>query len=170
MVKPFLMKSKIDVVPWPGQATRLTELRDAGLPRLILVEGAGLPLITDDPLEDWIRVPADADDIELRANTLMRRVEKSGQRRAEMDDAGLVRFGSAWVALPPVEARIVSALVEQWGMVVGRETLSARGWPDESVSGRNALDVHITRIRKRLDGSGMALRTVRSQGYLLEAE
>ncbi len=86
-----------------------------------------------------------------------------------MDDAGLVRFGDEWVALPPVEARIVGALVDEWGSVVSREELGRKGWPDDSVNGRNALDVHITRIRKRLRGSGMALRTVRSQGYLLEA-
>lgn len=164
------MNSKIDVVTWPEQATRLTELRDAGLPRLILVEGSGLPLITADPLEDWIRVPADAADVELRANTLMRRVELSDQIRPEMDDAGLVRFGTEWVALPPVEARLVAAMVEAWGVVVSREELSAKGWPKKPVSGRNALDVHVTRIRKRLEGSGLVLRTVRSQGYLLEAE
>ena len=86
-----------------------------------------------------------------------------------MDDAGLVRFGTEWVALPPVEARIVSVLVDNWGQVVSREELAAHGWPNESVSGRNALDVHITRIRKRISGSGLAVRTVRSKGYLLEA-
>ncbi len=163
------MINTIDVVTWPDQATRLAELREAGLPRLILVEGAGLPLVMADPLEDWIRVPADAADLELRAETLRRRVQQNDLVRPEMDDAGLVRFGSEWVALPPVEARIMSALVDKWGAVVSRETLSAHGWPDDSVSGRNALDVHVTRIRKRLHGSGLALRTVRSKGYLLEA-
>lgn len=163
------MATDIDVVTWPDQATRLAELREAGLPRLILVEGSGLPLVTSDPLEDWIRVPADADDLALRVETLRRRVDESHELRPEMDEAGLVRFGSEWVALPPVEARIVAALVNQWGAVVSREELGKQGWPDDSVNGRNALDVHITRIRKRLLGSGMALRTVRSQGYLLEA-
>lgn len=163
------MATDIDVVTWPDQATRLAELRDAGLPRLILVEGSGLPLVTSDPLEDWIRVPADAADLELRIATLRRRVDESEEVRPEMDDAGLVRFGDEWVALPPVEARIVGALVDEWGSVVSREELGRKGWPDDSVNGRNALDVHITRIRKRLRGSGMALRTVRSQGYLLEA-
>ncbi len=163
------MATDIDVVTWPDQATRLAELRDAGLPRLILVEGSGLPLVTSDPLEDWIRVPADTADLELRIATLRRRVDESEEVRPEMDDAGLVRFGDEWVALPPVEARIVGALVDEWGSVVSREELGRKGWPDDSVNGRNALDVHITRIRKRLRGSGMALRTVRSQGYLLEA-
>ncbi len=159
----------VDVVRWPEQATRLAELREEGLPRLILVEGSGLPLVTADPLEDWIRVPADAQDLQLRSDTLIRRAESATELRPEIDAAGLVRFGDKWVALPPVEARIVQALVEGWGGVVSRETLAEKGWPDASVGGRNALDVHITRIRKRLRDSGMALRTVRSKGYLLEA-
>ncbi len=163
------MNSDIEVVTWPEQATRLAELREATIPRIILVEGAGLPLVTPDPFEDWIRVPADTADLELRIDTLRRRIEASDEVRPEMDDAGLVRFGTEWVALPPVEARIVSVLVDNWGQVVSREELAAHGWPNESVSGRNALDVHITRIRKRISGSGLAVRTVRSKGYLLEA-
>jgi DNA-binding response OmpR family regulator len=87
-----------------------------------------------------------------------------------MDDAGLVRFGEDWVALPPVEARIMSSLVAGWGVVVPREELTAAGWPENGIHGRNALDVHITRIRKRLRGTRLALRTVRSKGYLLEAQ
>ncbi len=53
-------------------------------------------------------------------------------------------------------------------MVVSREMLANSGWPD-GAPGRNALDVHVLRMRRRLAPLGLVIRTVRSRGYLLEA-
>jgi DNA-binding response OmpR family regulator len=73
------------------------------------------------------------------------------------------------VSLPPVEARLTRVLIERLGAVVGRDTLSRAGWPHGS-PGRNALDVHVLRLRRRLVPLGLVIRTVRSRGYLLEAD
>ena len=43
----------------------------------------------------------------------------------------------------------------------------AAGWPG-GTPGRNALDVHVLRLRRRLEPVRLAIRTVRSRGYLLE--
>jgi DNA-binding response OmpR family regulator len=59
-------------------------------------------------------------------------------------------------------------LLDRFAAVVGREALARAGWPS-GAPGRNALDVHILRIRRRLAPLGLAIRTVRSRGYLLEA-
>ncbi len=40
---------------------------------------------------------------------------------------------------------------------------------DESL-GDNALEAFISRLRKKLQGSGRGIRTLRGIGYLLEAE
>ncbi|HEX2272971.1 MAG TPA: helix-turn-helix domain-containing protein, partial [Acidimicrobiales bacterium] len=48
-------------------------------------------------------------------------------------------------------------------------TLIRAVWPGQA-PGRNALDVHILRLRRRLRPLGLAIRTVRSRGYLLEPE
>ena len=53
--------------------------------------------------------------------------------------------------------------------VVSRESLSTAGWPD-GAPGRNALDVHVLRLRRRLAPLSLVIRTVRSRGYLLEVE
>ena len=84
-----------------------------------------------------------------------------------LDDDGVIRLGAAWVSLPPVEARITNALLERFGAVVSRDTLARSGWPD-GAPGRNALDVHVLRLRRRLAPLGLVIRTVRSRGYLLE--
>ena len=53
------------------------------------------------------------------------------------------------------------------GMIVSRDALARAGWPD-GIPGRNVLDVHIVRLRRRLAPLGLVIRTVRSRGYLLE--
>jgi DNA-binding response OmpR family regulator len=84
-----------------------------------------------------------------------------------LDDDGVLRLGSAWVSLPPVEARLTSAFLQRLGLVVSRDALARAGWPD-GAPGRNALDVHVLRLRRRLSPVSLVIRTVRSRGYLLE--
>ncbi len=79
----------------------------------------------------------------------------------------MLRLGGAWVSLPPVEARLMAALLDRYGAVVSREALARAGWP-AGAPGRNALDVHMLRLRRRLGPLALAIRTVRSRGYLLE--
>ena len=66
-----------------------------------------------------------------------------------------------------MEARLTEALIGRFGAVVSRDALARAGWPG-GAPGRNALDVHVLRLRRRLDGLGLVIRTVRSRGYLLE--
>jgi DNA-binding winged helix-turn-helix (wHTH) protein len=58
-------------------------------------------------------------------------------------------------------------MLERYGAVVSRDALSRAGWP-QGAPGRNALDVHVLRLRRRLAPIGLVIRTVRSRGYLLE--
>lgn len=155
------------LVHWPEERHRLTELRRRGAPRLVLVaDGADPPAPTGDPCEDWMRVPAGAADIHLRVATLRLRVTGSGSNEPAIDADGVVTHEDRRVPLPPVEARLMAVLVERGGAVVSRERLMRAGWPD-SDPGRNALDVHVLRLRRRLAPIGLALRTVRSRGYML---
>ncbi len=119
-------------------------------------------------LEDWIRVPATDADIRARIAGLVLRASAANEARPDLDDDGLLRFGDAWVALPPVESRLTAAMLSSWGQVVSREDLGTAGWP-EGAPGRNALDVHVLRLRRRIASLGLVIRTVRSKGYLLEA-
>ena len=72
------------------------------------------------------------------------------------------------MSLPPVEGRLARVLIDRLGAVVSRDALTRAGWPD-GAPGRNALDVHVLRLRRRLATVELAIRTVRSRGYLLEA-
>jgi two-component system OmpR family response regulator len=98
---------------------------------------------------------------------LRRRVESRVSPAPDLDDDGVLRLNGQWVPLPPVEARLMAALLERYGAVVSREALARAGWPSGS-PGRNALDVQMLRLRRRLGPLALAIRTVRSRGYLLE--
>ena len=156
------------LVRWPTEAERRNRLQDQGVPRLLLVEDGQPPPHPEDCLEDWIRVPADDVDVRLRLDGLAARSSRHVTEVPDLDPDGVLRFSSAWVSLPPVEARLTRALVDKFGAVVGREALAKAGWP-EGAPGRNALDVHVLRLRRRLVTVGLSIKTVRSRGYLLEA-
>ena len=159
---------EVTLVRWPGEASRRERLAAGSVPRLLLVEDGSLPPEPDDCLEDWIRVPATEVDVRMRLESLASRAARHGATVPELDDDGVLRWASGWVSLPPVEARLTRVMVERFGAVVGRDTLSRAGWPD-GAPGRNALDVHVLRLRRRLLPVGLAIRTVRSRGYLLES-
>jgi DNA-binding response OmpR family regulator len=155
------------LIRWPGEQERLDAARDAGAPRLLLVESAADPPTTVDPLEDWVRVPVDPGDVQARVTTLTRRAD--GEASAPLvDDDGLLHHRGSWVALSPLEAAIARALTERYGAVVGRDALSRRAWPNGAPT-RNALDVQMVRFRRRVEPVSLEVRTVRSRGYLLQA-
>jgi len=58
-------------------------------------------------------------------------------------------------------------MVDRFGAVVTRETLADRAWPT-GVPTRNALDVHVLRLRRRIASLGLEIHTVRSRGYLMQ--
>ena len=153
---------------WPAESARRDELVEAGRAHLLLVEDGALPPEPVDCLEDWIRVPAPELDLRARLSALEARAARHAPTTPTLDGDGVLRFGASWVSLPPVEARLTRALIERFGAVVGRESLARAGWP-EGTAGRNALDVHVLRLRRRLAAVGLAIKTVRSRGYLMEA-
>jgi DNA-binding response OmpR family regulator len=132
----------------------------------MLEEGVAAPIL-DDELEDWIRVPASEGDLRARMDGLRRRAEAMATPTPDLDEDGVLRCGADWVSLPPVEARLMGALLDRYGAVVSRDALAKAGWPAGS-PGRNALDVHMLRLRRRVGPLDLAIRTVRSRGYLLE--
>ncbi|MBA2497595.1 MAG: winged helix-turn-helix domain-containing protein [Acidimicrobiia bacterium] len=158
---------EVVLVRWPDDEGRRQHLRETCTPRLLLVENGSAPPAPTDDLEDWIRIPADEADLHARSETLARRARAKLLAHPELDDDGVLRLGDGWVPLPPVEARLTGALVERYGAVVSRDALGRAGWP-EGAPGRNALDVHVLRLRRRVAPLSLAIRTVRSRGYLLE--
>jgi DNA-binding response OmpR family regulator len=159
----------IALVRWPAEADRRIELNEGRTPRLLLIDPDVPPPATWDVLEDWVRLPADPSEIEARIATLMRRLPAS-RPAPLLDDDGVLRVGADWVALPPVEARLVAALLARPDAVVSRERLLDAGWPQGQPSGSTngqILDGRIKLLRRRLAEVDLEIHTVRGVGFVL---
>jgi len=157
----------VTLLRWPAEAPARDRMAIAGEARLLLVEQDHDPPTVTDCLEDWIRVPAPEEDVRARVDTISVRSQAHDDPPPGIDGDGVLRFEGAWVALPPLEARLTDTLLQRFGAVVGRDTLIRAVWPNGS-PGRNALDVHVLRLRRRIAPLHLAVRTVRSRGYLIE--
>ncbi|MFT7602311.1 MAG: DNA-binding response OmpR family regulator [Acidimicrobiales bacterium] len=162
----------VAILRWPKEETLRAELCAGRQPRLLLVEPSGLPPVTADLCEDWVRLPATDSDIQARVAGLRLRclVDSLSTPRPPspltLDRDGLLRNGEKWVALPPIDAALVRALIGSVGAVVSRAALQQAAWPTQKPS-ENTLDVHMTRLRRRLRQIDVSIRTVRSRGYVL---
>ena len=157
----------VALVRWPTELKRLDSLRELGVPRLLVLDRDTAPPASIDVLEDWVRRPVSEADIRARIDNLVHRAGSEAAVPPGVDNDGVMRYRNHWTSLPPVEARIASALASRFGSVVRREVLTSAGWPTDPPS-RNALDVHVLRLRRRIGPLELVIRTVRSRGYLLE--
>jgi hypothetical protein len=158
----------VDVVllRWPSERSRRARLRQERTPRLLLVDDGAPPPEPEDCLEDWAAASAGDVEIKARVEAILVRSRQHLGAVPELD-GGVLRVGDAWVSLSPMESRLAAVLLERSGRVVAREVLAGAAWPD-GPGARNTFDVHIARLRRRLASVGLAVRTVRSRGYLLD--
>lgn len=133
---------------------------------------AGLDLGAD----DYLAKPFELAEFEARIRALSRRM---GGVEAPRLQLGLLAFDTisreAWIGdvpltLPARERGLLQLLCEHAGRIVPKERIVAQlsGFDDELSP--NAVDIYVHRLRKRIEGSGCQLRTVRGLGYMLGCE
>lgn len=126
--------------------------------------------------DDYVTKPFDFPELLARLHALLRRSQRRQGLTSQVASLSLDESARrAWVAGEPIELSgrewtLLSLLVQQQGKVVTKEQIHA-AWSDESeVGGGNAIEVYVHRLRRKTEGAGLNLRTVRGMGYLLEAE
>ncbi len=158
---------EVRLLRWPAQQELREEYRSRGVPRILVVEGGlGAP-VCDDIYEDWVRAPIPSHDLKARTDALVHRYHR--YRAPQLDEDGVLRFASQSVTLSPMQAELLSMLVARFGEVVPREALRYRLCNQEGSMTRNALDLHMMRIRQRISSLGLTVRTVWSRGYVLDS-
>lgn len=125
--------------------------------------------------DDYMVKPFALPEMVARAKALVRRA-RGQSAGAQTTVAQLVMDASArrvWVAgqeveLPSREWQLLEYLLRHLDKIVSKEHLvsSLSGW--ESDVSDNAVEVYVSRLRGKLAGSGLRIRTVRGFGYLLE--
>ena len=125
--------------------------------------------------DDYLGKPFDLAEVEARLRALVR-------RRHDIDDQVQVgalsldrRARRAWLQgepfdLPAREFEVLWELMTPPGRVLNKQQLSDKLSGFDDALAPNALEAFISRLRKKLAGSGATIRTLRGLGYLLEAE
>jgi DNA-binding response OmpR family regulator len=110
-----------------------------------------------------------------QVRAMLRRSAAAGaERRLRVGDLVVdrgsreVRFAGEVVALSPREFAVLDALASRAGSVVTKDELLRMVWGDEQAATRNAVEVYVGYLRKKLElaGAGGIVRTVRGHGYL----
>jgi len=129
------------------------------------------------PVDDFVVAPAPADEVAARIRRALR-------RRAPADDARLlhcgdltidqasykVYAGSRPIELTYKEYELLRFLALNPDKVHTRETLLNRVWGYDFYGGARTVDVHIRRLRSKIEDSSHSLiETVRNVGYRLRA-
>lgn len=128
--------------------------------------------------DDYMTKPFDFPELEARLRAVLRRARKDAAH-GDVAEAGVhvdraarraVIHGEA-VELSPREATLLELLLVHADKVVTKEQI-ATAWAGDGteVGAGNTAEVHIHRLRRKLEGSGMEIRTVRGLGYLLAVE
>ena len=124
--------------------------------------------------DDYVTKPFDVPELLARLQALLRRAQPAAKavqlqglqldaerRSASLDGEVLELSGREW--------SLLTLLVQQRDRVVTKEQI-AQAWQEDGgeTGAGNVVEVYIHRLRRKLDGSGLSIRTVRGLGYLLE--
>jgi two-component system OmpR family response regulator len=168
-------------LPGMGGLEVLQHLRGSGYQGQVLIltarDGlddrvAGL----DAGADDYVTKPFDLAELAARVRALARRNHGKAQTVLEcgplaFDTVGRqIRVAGRRLSLSVRELSVLEMLMARSGRVVTKQQIvnSLSAW-DADFS-ENAVEVYIYRLRKRLDGTGASIQTVRGFGYLLDVE
>jgi DNA-binding response OmpR family regulator len=143
--------------------------------------------------DDYVTKPFDVEEVQARLRALLRRPTMNGATggRGETvpdrvdvfvldSEAGPLVFdrgaaqltrGGDEIHLTITEYRLLSVLAENAGRVLGRDSLLEHVWERGFFGDERIVDVHIRRLRKKIEtdpGAPSTLVTVRGLGYRLD--
>jgi len=125
--------------------------------------------------DDYLPKPFDPDELMARIQAVLRRASPAMQRGDLTLEAGKIRLDlsarAAWSAGAPVELTslefdLLELLMRSKGSVVSREQITALLFEREATPYDRFLDVHISHLRKKLNGGRGLIRAIRGVGYV----
>ncbi len=123
--------------------------------------------------DDYLGKPFDLHEVEARLRALARRslgaddVVQVGQLTLTRALRRL-QLGPQELVLPAREYELLCELLTPPGRVISKKELAEKLSGFDDLLGDNALEAFISRLRKKLHGSGASIRTLRGIGYVLE--
>lgn len=159
------------------EVLRRLRRRNSGLPVLIL-SGREKPeekvLGLDLGADDYLVKPFSLNELQARVRALLRRGQ--GSATALVSYAGLsfdtvgrvASIDGRALMLSLQETGVLETLLARFGRVVSKEQLVEQLYSYDKEVSHNAIEVYVHRLRKKLAGVGVTVRTLYGRGYLLD--
>jgi two-component system OmpR family response regulator len=158
---------------------RRLRLRGSTVPVLILTARDALESRVnglDFGADDYLTKPFDLRELEARARALIRRGLSGMSAQLK---CGTLTFDTAGrqASLPGMtldlsarELCVLETLMLRAGKVVSKDLLGEQLAASDEELSSNAIEVYVHRLRKKLEGADVTIRTLRGLGYLLEKQ
>lgn len=126
--------------------------------------------------DDYVVKPFEPKELQFRINAILRRYDKAVDAFLQAGPIKInrqsyeVSAGNQILLLPLKEFELLSVLASRPNMVFTREVLLERVWGYDYEGDEQTLNVHIKRVRKKLEKltDEVVISTVRGVGYKLE--
>jgi len=124
--------------------------------------------------DDYITKPFEIEEIVARVQAVLRRYNKSRDiikvDNIEINVMGrTIKKDNKKIELTPKEFDLLILLVKNKGAALYRETIFEKVWGEDLEFETRTLDLHIQRLRKKLDWKDK-IKTVYRIGYMLEVD
>ncbi len=122
--------------------------------------------------DDYLAKPFEVAELEARIKSLLRRsgnvmpMVHVGQLEFDTTNR-LATVGGKALALTPRELAVLEALVSRLGKPVSRNALFEKVFSFDDDARVEAIEIYVHRLRKKLEGSGAFVSTLRGLGYVL---
>jgi two-component system response regulator TctD len=126
--------------------------------------------------DDYLVKPFDFRELEARARALLRRHGEGATDLLTFRDLQLdrrsrnVRVGNREVQLLRREIAILEVLLSRPGRIFSKEQLMNALYGFDDAAGPNAIELYISRLRKKIEASEVSIATLRGVGYKIQAE
>jgi two-component system OmpR family response regulator/two-component system copper resistance phosphate regulon response regulator CusR len=127
--------------------------------------------------DDYLVKPFAFVELKARVEAICRRSSHRPSPEMESGDLKLdlsnhrAYLGEREVELTPTEFSIMELLIRHDGQVVTRKMLCEHVWGFEWDGPTNVIEVHVTRLRKKLDRDGNSrINTIRGRGYAINSD
>jgi two-component system response regulator CpxR len=125
--------------------------------------------------DDYLPKPFDPDELLARIRAVLRRTDTTNWNATEMVTIGDIQLNpttrEAWAAgspveLTPLEFDLLEMLMRSAGRVVSRDEITTALFERDATPYDRFLDVHVSHLRKKLEGGRKLIRAVRGVGYV----